>query len=131
MAASLSDILSALKNGVIAINGLISSYAANLLAQSALTTSYSILYTANTSSRVYVNDICVCNTTGAALSVYISLVPLNGTPGASNAIFYNASIPAYSTLQWTGTQVLNSGATIQAYASATGCTVNISGRAAT
>lgn len=128
MSSSLSDILSALKNGVIAINGLISSYSATLLSQGALTTAYTTLYTTPSTSRVYVNDICVCNTSGSALTVYISLVPLGGTAGASNAIFYNTSIPAYSTMQWTGTQVLNSNSTIQAYASSTSCTVTISGR---
>lgn len=131
MSASLSDILSALKNGVIAINGLISSYSASLLGQAALTTSYTVLYTVPSTNRVYVNDICLCNTTGSALSAYVSLVPLGGTAGAATAIFYNAVIPAYSTLQWTGTQVINSSGTIQAYASATGCTITASGRVST
>ena len=128
MSSSLSDILSALKNGVIAINGLISSYSATLLSQGALTTTYTTLYTTPSTSRVYVNDICVCNTSGSALNVYISLVPLGGTASASNAIFYNMSISAYSTMHWTGTQVLNPSSTIQAYASSTSCTVTISGR---
>jgi len=72
--SSLTDLLSALKNGVIAINGLVSAYSSTLLSQAALTTSYVSLYLVPTSSRVYVNDICVCNTTAAAITVYISLV---------------------------------------------------------
>jgi hypothetical protein len=70
----------------------------------------------------------MCNTTASALTVYISFVSINDTASASNAIFYNVSIPAYSTLQWTGNQVVVSGGTIQAYASTTGCALSVSGR---
>ena len=131
MSSSLSDILSALKNGVIAINGLISSYSASLLGQAALTTSYVNLYTVPSSSRVYVNDMSFCNTTGSALTIYVSFVPLGGTAGTANAIYYGTSIAANTTLHWTGTQVINSGGSIQAYASATGCTMTVSGRLST
>jgi len=44
-----------------------------------------------------------------------------------NAVFYNAALPAYSTLQWCGMQILNAGDTIQVKASATGCTITASG----
>ena len=128
MAVSFSDILTSLKNGVIAINSLTAKSSYAFLGQGALTTSYTTLYTVPSTNTVYVNDICAANTTSSALSIYVSLVPINATASAANALFYNVSIPAYSTLQWTGNQVINSGGSIQAYASATGCSITISGK---
>jgi hypothetical protein len=40
---------------------------------------------------------------------------------------YNNALPAYTTMQWTGSQVLNAGTTIQVKASAVGCTITASG----
>jgi hypothetical protein len=135
MSASLSDILTALKNGVVAINGLNSEFttftnnvgAPTLLTRASATTSYATVYTCPAGVVTYVTDINICNTTGAAITAYVSLVASGGTAGASNAIFYNTNIPAYSTMQWTGSQVLGSGGTIQVYSSSTGCTISISG----
>ena len=133
--ASLADILTTQKNGVVAINGLVSSLTTlnnnlgtpALLARSAATTSYSTLYTSDTGINTYITDVTICNTGSSSITVYVSFVPSGGTAGASNAVFYNTPIPAYSTLQWTGIQLLNSGGTIQAYASSTSCTFSISG----
>jgi hypothetical protein len=97
------------------------------LGQAAITTSYTTLYTVPASTRAYVKDMDICNTTGSPIGVYVSLVPSAGTASASNAILYNASLPAYSTLQWCGMQILNAGDTIQVKASATGCTISASG----
>ena len=97
------------------------------LGQAAITTSYTTLYTAPASTRTYVKDMDICNTTGSPIGVYVSLVPSAGTASASNAILYNASLPAYSTLQWCGMQILNAGDTIQVKASAIGCTISASG----
>ena len=133
--ASLADILTTQKNGVVGINGLITSLLtlANnfgnpvLLYRGAAVTSYSTLYTTPVGKVVYVKDITVCNSSASSVNFYISLVPQNGTAGASNAIFYSNALPAYSTIQWTGFQVMEAGSTIQAYASSTSCTFNISG----
>lgn len=56
-------------------------------------------------------------------------VTITGTAsvGTSNAIFYANSIPANTTMQWAGSQVMNDSGTIQVKASAVGCTVSISG----
>jgi hypothetical protein len=97
------------------------------LGQAAITTSYATLYTAPTATRTYVKDIDICNTTGSSIGVYVSLVPSGDTAGTDNAVFYNAALPAYSTLQWCGMQILNAGDTIQMKASATGCTITASG----
>lgn len=97
------------------------------IAQAAITTSYVSIYTAPTNTRTYVKDINVCNTSGGALTVYISLVPDGGTAGTSNALFYNFSIAANTTYQWSGVQILDAGETIQVKASNTGLTITISG----
>lgn len=97
------------------------------LGQAALTTSYATLYTVPTNYRTYIKDIDICNTTAGAINVYVSFVPSGGTASASNAILYNAVIPAYSTLQWCGAQILNVGGTIQAKGSAAGCTMTVTG----
>jgi len=101
------------------------------LTQVSATTAYTVAYTAPTNSRVYVKDIDLCNTTGSPINVYVNLVSVNGSPATSNALFYNASIPAYTTVQWTGSQIIDAGDTIQVKASAVGCTINITGGIAT
>ena len=97
------------------------------IGQGALTTSYATLYTAPVGYRVYIKEFDICNTTSGAINVYVSLVPSAGTAGTSNAILYNATVPAYSTLQWCGAQVINEASTVQAKASAAGCTITITG----
>ena len=97
------------------------------LGQAAITTSYATLYTVPSSTRTYVKDMDICNTTGSTINIYVSLVPSAGTAGTSNALFYNTELPSYSTLQWSGCQILNAGDTIQVKASATGCTIIATG----
>ena len=101
------------------------------LGQLAVTTSYVILYRVPVNTRTYVKDMDICNTTGSAITVYVSLVASGDTAGASNALFYNTSIPAYSTVQWTGSEILNAADTIQVKASVAGCTINATGGEAT
>ena len=98
-----------------------------LLAQSAVTTDYIAVYTVPENTRTYIKDITVMNTTGSTKHIYVSLVPDQGTPSASNALFYNTVLPGYTTLQWTGAQIMNVSDTIQIKADAVGCTVNITG----
>jgi hypothetical protein len=97
------------------------------LAQAAMTTSYVTVYTVPTATRTFVKDITICNTTAASINVFVSLVSSGGTAGTSNAIFYTTPIPAYTTMDWCGAQILNAAGTIQVKASSTGCTINISG----
>ena len=98
-----------------------------LLSQYAATTDYIAVYTVPANTRTYVKDITVMNTTGSTKHIYVSLVPDQGTPSASNALFYNTVLPGYTTLQWTGAQIMNTSDTIQIKADAVGCTVNITG----
>lgn len=98
-----------------------------VLAQEAVTVDYIAIYTVPTNTRTYVKDITFCNTTASNKKFYLSLVPNEDAPGTANAIFYNTNIPAYTTVQWTGAQMMDEADTIQVKADATGLTVNVTG----
>jgi hypothetical protein len=97
------------------------------LAQAAMTTSYATVYTVPVGFRTFVKDVTIVNTTSAAINIYVSLVPKSGTAGTDNAIFYANALPANTTVEWCGAQIINEEAFISVKASAVGCTVNISG----
>ena len=99
----------------------------NQLGQAAITTSYTPVYTVPPITRAYIKDFDLCNTTSSTAYAYVSFVPSGGTAGTANAILYNAMIPPYSTLQWSGTQILSAGGTVQVKAAAVGCTITVSG----
>jgi hypothetical protein len=98
-----------------------------LAAPTALTSTVASLYTVPASTRTLLKDIDVVNTTGTALAITVYLVPSAGSPTSSNALLSAASIPANSTLQWSGNQVLNAGDTVQALGSNSGLTIHVSG----
>jgi hypothetical protein len=135
MTASLSDILTTQKNGVIGINNIgqaltgIYNYTrgTSLASGAAGTGTYATLYTVPTGQQVAIVDIEICNTGASAATFYVSLVPQGGTAGASNALFFNAPIPPYTTVQWTGQQVLAAGGFVAAYASASSVTIKVGG----
>jgi len=97
------------------------------LGQAAMTTSYATIYTTPANTRTFVKDIDIINTTGAIINIYVSLVPSGGTAGTANALFYYNALPAYTTLQWAGSQILGEGDFISVKASAAGCTITVSG----
>ena len=99
----------------------------NLLGQAAVTTSYATVYTVPASTRTYVKQIDICNTTGGAVTIFVSLVPNGGTAGARNALYYGQSVAANTTLSYAGIQVLLPGATIQVKGGGTGLTLTASG----
>jgi hypothetical protein len=134
MSTSLSDVLTAQKNGVVGINSIATSM--NILAslasptkmgQAAMTASYATIYTVPNTSTAILRDIEICNTTASPIGIYVSVVPVNGSAAASNAIFFNANLPGYSTMQWTGAITMSFGTTVQVKGSTTGCTVTASG----
>ncbi len=135
MTASLSDILTTQKNGVVGINNIgqaltgIYTYTRGtpLSSGAAGTGTYATLYTVPTGRQMAIVDIEICNTGATAATFYISLVPSGGTAGASNALFYNAPIPPYTTVQWTGQQVLEAGGFVAAYASSANVTIKVGG----
>ena len=97
------------------------------LGQAALTATVAVIYTTPALSKTYVKQIDICNTTAGALTVNVHLVPVSGTAGTANAIYYTFSVAANSVLQWKGIQVMNAGDTLQAKGSANGLTLTASG----
>lgn len=100
---------------------------ATKLGQEEATTSYALLYKTPADTRTIVKSLDICNTTSSKLYFYVSFVPSGGSAGATNAIFYNAPIPSYSTVQWCGTQVLNAGDSIYIKADAAGVVISVTG----
>lgn len=98
------------------------------LGQSLMGNAYSTVYTAPVGTRTFVKDIDIVNTTNATAYVYVSLVSSGANAAANNAIFYNNALPAYTTLQWAGSQILEGGGTVQVKANvANSCTITVSG----
>lgn len=118
----------------------------NQLGQAAITTGYTTIYTVpqtitnsavstgnitTSTTRTYLKDMDICNTTAGSLNLYISIVPSGGTAGTSNALYYAFPIAANITERWRGTQVMLTGSTLQVKASNTGLTITASGGEAT
>jgi hypothetical protein len=97
------------------------------LGQAALTASYATIYTTPVNASTYLKDMDVCNTGSAMVSLYVSIVPQANSADATNALFFNVPIPGGSTLQWTGTQLMPPGSTLQARGSTSGLTITASG----
>ena len=97
------------------------------LGQAAIAITLATLYTTPALTRTFVKDIDIGNTTAAAVSVSVYLVPSGGSSTSATILVPAVSIPANSIFQWTGTQILNAGDFIQTIASAVGCTINASG----
>ena len=134
--ASLDDILTTQKNGVVAINNL-ATYTKGILsidkgdpsASGASSLTSAILYTVPTGQQFTLTDIEICNASATPSTFSIYLVASGGTAGTSNALFYSAPIKGNTTVQWTGSTALSAGSTIQASAGATTVTIKISGAA--
>ena len=111
------------------------SVIAQKLGQAPITTSYSSVYIVPASTQGYVKDIDISNTTSSAITAYVHLVASGATAGTTganaNALLYNVNVPAYSTVQWTGTQILNAGDSVQVKGSAAGLNITVSGAQAT
>lgn len=104
---------------------------ASKLGQGAIPATTFNYYICPANTQTYVKDIDICNTGSSSINVTVYIVPNGSTASTSNALFYSASLASHSTLQWTGTQIMVAGDSIQAVASATGCTIVISGGQAT
>lgn len=97
------------------------------LGQAAITIATATLYTVPANTRTFVKDIDISNNNMVSTSVTVYLVPNGGVAGTGNTLIPNMAVPGNATLQWTGSQILNSGDTIQTAASATGMTISASG----
>jgi len=89
-----------------------------------------ILYTVPAGTRTFLKDIDIANTTAAAINARVYLVPSLGAPGDANTLI-PFDVPAKSIAQWTGSQILNEGDTIQGLAGSVGLTLFASGGEAT
>lgn len=103
----------------------------NQLGQAAVGTSVSVLYTVPPLTRTYLKDIDIANSTAGVLAVSVYLVPAGGTPGVGTTLIPGSAVPPNGLLQWSGTQVLLPGQTIQAAASGPGLSLIASGGEAT
>ena len=101
------------------------------LGQAAITASYATVYTTPANTSTYLKDMDVCNTGTTTVNLSISIVPSAGSASASNALFFNVPILGGATLQWTGTQLMPAGSTLQVKGSTTGLTITASGGEAT
>lgn len=97
------------------------------LAQAALTVANATIYTVPAATRAIIKGLHVVNTTGAAKTVDLHIVPSAGAVGTDNALLYQTSIAARGILQSDTVFVMNAGDTLQASGSAAGCTITISG----
>jgi hypothetical protein len=136
MAASLDDILTTQKNGVVAINGLnqnvgilASVYRGGPQPAAAAGTSAGTIYTVPTGQQFTLTDIEICNASATPTTFSIYLVASGGSASASNALFYNAPINGNTTVQWTGSTALSAGSTVQVSAGAATVVIKISGGA--
>lgn len=103
----------------------------NRLSQAEMTTSYVTIYTTPVANRTYIKNLDICNTTGSPQRFYVHFIQKGKTADASNAVFYNAPINPYTTVQWTGSEILTEGDIIQVKASAAGVAIMITGGEAT
>lgn len=93
----------------------------------AISPSLTTIRTTPVHARDILKSIDVANNSASAASVSVYLVPSGGSAGASNLLVPAVSIPAKTIFQWTGTQVMNAGATIQANSSIAAVTLTASG----
>lgn len=134
--ASLDDILTTQKNGVIAINNLSTNigiiaavYRGGPQPSGNAGTSLGTVYTVPTGQQFTLTDIEICNASATASTFSIYIVASGGTAGTTNALFYNAPINGNTTVQWTGSTALSAGSTIQASSASGNVTIKISGGA--
>ena len=94
------------------------------LAQAAIGNTSTTLYTAQPDGKTAILDIMVVNTTSSPISLTMYI----GSATAANAFgWYSSSIPAYSSMQYAGFQILNQNEALLAVGSATGLTATVSG----
>ena len=94
------------------------------LCQKAIGATSTTLYTAQPDGRTAILDAMIVNTTGSAINLTMYI----GSASTDNAFgFYSTPIPANSSMQWSGFQILNINEHLLAVGSSTGLTATISG----
>ena len=98
------------------------------LGQAVLSTTGTLIYTTPASTKTYLKQIDVANTTNASKDLDIYIVPSGGTLGVGNAIVYTVAVAQNTTYQWRGVQIMNAGDKLYGLcATATSLTLTASG----
>ena len=100
---------------------------AKRLAQFAVLTTSSGIYTTPTGTKTILRSFDVANTVPTGIPFRFYLVPRGGNPATSNSLCYNKIVPAENNLGWEGEQVLEFGDVIYVQALTAGLTATISG----
>jgi hypothetical protein len=94
------------------------------LCQKAIGATSTTLYTAQPDGRTAILDIMVTNTTSSPINLTMYI----GTATAANAFgWYKSTVPANSSVQYNGFQILNQSESLLAVGSASGLSTTISG----
>lgn len=94
------------------------------LCQKAIGNTSTTLYTSQPDGRTAILDVMVVNTTASAINLTMYI----GSAATANAFgFYSTPIPANSSMQWSGFQILNINESLLGVGSATGLTITASG----
>jgi hypothetical protein len=94
----------------------VATFTPTQLGQTQPGTSYASVYAVPAATSCIVKEIIVCNTTGTAVVLDISFVPSGGTAGVANNVVSQEQIGAYSTVIFTFSSVLPTGAFVSARA---------------
>jgi hypothetical protein len=97
--------------------------AKRLAGPTALGTTATTVYTVPGSTVTILRGIHVANTTAGALGFTASI----GSDAAGTRLWSAQSVPANGSLDWSGFQVMSTADVLQAYGSATGLTLTVSG----
>ncbi len=97
------------------------------LAQYAITTTPSGVYTAPSGTKTVMKSWDVANTIPSGIPFRFHLVPRDGTPTTSNALCYNKIVAAEDVLGWEGEHTLETGDSLVVQALSAGLTITIDG----
>lgn len=86
-----------------------------------------LIYTVPTGYITDLQDMEITNTNSSSASLTLSIVDAGDSMSASNHVFSGVSIPANTTVQWTGSQTISAGGYIKAFGSTTGINIRANG----
>lgn len=85
------------------------------------------LYTVPSNTLVFVKDINIANSNASAVDVTLYLVDSGDIAGVDNALLGTVEILGNDVSQWTGTQIIEPGDTIQGFSDTANVCIKISG----
>jgi hypothetical protein len=90
-------------------------------------TTVGVFHTVPSGTRDILKDIDISNNAQAPAEVTVYLVPSGDSPGAANILVPAVTIKGKRIFQWTGSQNLDTGDTIQAVSNILNVSINMSG----